>query len=108
MRDKSQISDEMRGTIESLIDAKRGRTAFTTDGFAQTMPKPIYERLIAEAKTYPSPETDLEAKILRAAIEAAARMEGFHGPLQTTLEQRLCRLFALIGEGNLEIIFPSL
>lgn len=96
-----------RTTVEALIDARRGKSQLVAR-FARTLPQPIYESFLADARSFPSPENDLEATILRAAIEAADRLEGFHEPLEQTLNQRLCRLFAMIDEGNFEVIFPSL
>ena len=93
-------------TVEVLIDARRGKSRLI-DRFARTLPRGVYDSFIADAGAFTSPETELEDKILRAVIEAAARLEGFHEPLEQTLNQRLCRLFDMIDEGNFEVIFPS-
>ncbi|MCX6810263.1 MAG: hypothetical protein NTY30_00790 [Candidatus Berkelbacteria bacterium] len=96
-----------RTTLEAIIDARRGKSKLISR-FARTLPPQMYESFIANAKSFPSPEDDLEAAILRAAIEAADRLEDFHEPLNQTLNQRLAQLFAMIDAGNFEVIFPSL
>ncbi len=95
-----------RTTVEAIIDARRGRSRLV-DRFNRTLLPSVYDQLIATAENHQSSECELEDKILRATIEAAARMEGFDGPLESTLNARLVKIFRQIDGGDVSIIFPD-
>ena len=96
---------EQQTTVEAIIEARRGKAALSRR-FERTLPPNLFDRFITIAEDYPSPEGPLEDKILRATIEAAAKLDGFE-PLPSSLNSRLAAILREVDSGNLGIIFPD-
>lgn len=95
-----------QSTVEAIIDARRERARLSVL-FKRRLAEDAYHRLIAVAEAHPSPEEHLEHRLLRAAVEAAAGMEGFDGPLETTLNARLTAVFRQVQELGPTVLFPD-